>query len=266
MGDGDQNHLKETPTLVLILTLLASTALISQSAVSSIMVHANTDGAPQPTQATVSTNKSGYRLGETFTIYEYAATSNSTITVTPQPVSIPGCSDAKDLGDLSNATYGSQWLEIGRVGWPNAATTICVAFSIGPSVSALKVGYVDLVLAGNSPWGLNEGGGWIRVDIYDRDSGAWSGGSGFAGWATPLWNKALYVHNVPFPSELIMKVTAISSWNLDLVMRLEFAGTAPDSISGTLADRVFKTPIGTSVTPFLSALPTLRSGNECWFP
>lgn len=224
-----------------------------------MIVHANTDGSPQPTQAAVSTNKSGYLLGETVTIYEYEpAASNSTITVTPQPVSIPGCSDAKDLGDLSNATYGgSQWVEIGRVGWPNAATTICAAFSIGPSVSALKVGYVDLVLAGNTPWGLSEGGGWIRVDIYDRVSGAWSGGSGFVGWATPLWDKALYVHNVPFPSELVMKVSAISSWNLDLVMRLEFAGTTLNSTSGTLADAVFQTPIRTSVPPFLRATPTL---------
>lgn len=114
-------------------------------------------------------------------------------------------------------------MEIGRVGWPNAPSTICVDFSIGSSVSALKGGYVDLLLAANSPWGLNEGGGWIRVDIYDRESGEWSGGSGFAGWATPFWNRALYVHNVPFPSELVMRVTAVSSWNLDLVMRLEFA-------------------------------------------
>jgi hypothetical protein len=212
-------------------------------------------------QAMVSTKKSGYPRGETVTVHgEAAAKSNSTITVTPQPVSIPGCSDARGLGDLVNATYGaSQGIEIGRVGWPDAPTTVCVVFSIGPSVSGLKVGYVDLVLAGNTPWGLDEGGGWIRVDIYDRDSGAWSGGSGFTGWATPFWNKALYIHNVPFPSELVMKVTAISSWNLDLVMLLEFAGTTPTS--GTLADQAFKTPIGTPLTSFSNATPTLRSAN-----
>lgn len=167
------------------------------------------------------------------------ATSNSiTITVSPQPVSIPGCPNPKNLGDITHATErGSQWVDLGAVGWPWGPSSICVAFSIGPlSIFAPNGGYADLVLTGDSPGGWNTGGGWISVDIYDRDSAQrLTGASGYAGWATPLWNTHLYVHNVPFPRELVMKVTATSSLNLHLVMWPQYAGTTRDMISGILA-------------------------------
>ena len=176
--------------------------------------------------------RAGY---DAFVIPSYAngtTPRRATNTTGPGPndnnITVPECPSPTELGDLTQKNHrgenGDQYL--GVIGWLGGGpSSECFEFTIGIVAGMMpgtNTGYVTLVFRGD---------GWYTVDVF-ADGKLVNGNTGWM--STVLVHRDLRVTNIPFPADIVIKVTSNFGLGGEVWMWYESQGNTPELIQPIL--------------------------------